>query len=118
MKKIVSLIIVLIAAGAAFFLLTRKAGPEQQLVGTWYDSKTEQVIVFNKDKSLEMTNKQEETRTGTWKIIGKKVKLELTSAADASGELPEGDISSIYLKFDGLNEDNFYTFSATFEKQE
>ncbi|MGT2923851.1 hypothetical protein ACVR0O_01420 [Streptococcus caviae] len=118
MKKIISIIVlVALVSGATFFFINRKSSPEDQVVGTWYNGKNDQTIILNKDKSLEMTNKDEEKRTGTWKIAGDKIKLDLTSSADASGELPKGEIKSIYIEFDGLNKDNFYTFSGTFEKQ-
>lgn len=122
MKKIVSIVVLLaIIAGGAFFFFNQKKGPEQQLVGTWYLSndikEAELTIVFNKDKTLKITNGKEQSRTGTWKLTSDKVKLQIDNAPDATGKLPKGEFRSIYLESDGIYEDSFYFFGGMFEKQ-
>ena len=78
MKKIIALVVLVLAvAGGVFFSLNQNSGPEKQIIGTWYDSKHDSTIVFNSDKTLEVTNNKDESRDGTWKIAGKYVKLKV-----------------------------------------
>lgn len=92
MKKIIALVVLVLAvAGGVFFFLNQNSGPEKQIIGTWYDSKHDSTIVFNSDKTLEVTNNKDESRDGTWKIAGKYVKLKVSSAASAKAELPGKD---------------------------
>jgi len=100
MKKIIALVVLVLAvAGGVFFLLNQNSGPEKQIIGTWYDSKHDSTIVFNSDKTLEVTNNKDESRDGTWKIAGKYVKLKVSSAASAKAELPGKDEKEVkYLK--------------------
>lgn len=118
MKKIISLIIlVVVVAGGAFFFFNQEKTPEQQIVGTWYEGKRNQTITFNKDKSMEMVNTKGDTRTGTWTLTGEELLIEITSDADASAEVPKGEIKSLYVQFIGVNEAGFPTFSGTFNKK-
>lgn len=123
MKKIIALVVLILAvAGGVFFFLNQNSGLEKQIIGTWYDSKHDSTIVFNSDKTLEVTNNKDESRDGTWKIAGKYVKLKVSSAASAKAELPEKDEKEVkYLKIqfnsiETVNSD-FRVADGTFEKQ-
>ena len=60
MKKIIALVVLVLAvAGGVFFFLNQNSGPEKQIIGTWYDSKHDSTIVFNSDKTLEVTNNKD-----------------------------------------------------------
>jgi len=105
-----------------FFFLNQNSGPEKQIIGTWYDSKHDSTIVFNSDKTLEVTNNKDESRDGTWKIAGKYVKLKVSSAASAKAELPgkdEKEVKYLKIQFNSIETVNsdFRVADGTFEKQ-
>ena len=121
MKKIIALVVLVLAvAGGVFFFLNQNSGPEKQIIGTWYDSKHDSTIVFNSDKTLEVTN----NRDGTWKIAGKYVKIKVSSAASAKAELPgkdedEKEVKYLKIQFNSIETVNsdFRVADGTFEKQ-
>lgn len=123
MKKIIALVVLVLAvAGGVFFFLNQNSGPEKQIIGTWYDSKHDSTIVFNSDKTLEVTNNKDESRDGTWKIAGKYVKLKVSSAASAQAELPgkdEKEVKYLKIQFNSIETVNsdFRVADGTFEKQ-
>ena len=123
MKKIIALVVLVLAvAGGVFFFLNQNSGPEKQIIGTWYDSKHDSTIVFNSDKTLEVTNNKDESRDGTWKIAGKYVKIEVSSAASAKAELPgkdEKEVKYLKIQFNSIETVNsdFRVADGTFEKQ-
>lgn len=123
MKKIIALVVLVLAvAGGVFFFLNQNSGPEKQIIGTWYDSKHDSTIVFNSDKTLEVTNNKDESRDGTWKIAGKYVKLKVYSAASAKAELPgkdEKEVKYLKIQFNSIETVNsdFRVADGTFEKQ-
>lgn len=123
MKKIIALVVLVLAvAGGVFFFLNQNSGPEKQIIGTWYDSKHDSTIVFNSDKTLEVTNNKDESRDGTWKIAGKYVKLKVSSAASAKAELPgkdEKEVKYLKIQFNSIETVNsdFRVADGTFEKQ-
>lgn len=122
-EKIIALVVLVLAvAGGVFFLLNQNSGPEKQIIGTWYDSKHDSTIVFNSDKTLEVTNNKDESRDGTWKIAGKYVKLKVSSAASAKAELPgkdEKEVKYLKIQFNSIETVNsdFRVADGTFEKQ-
>lgn len=123
MKKIIALVVLVLAvAGGVFFFLNQNSGPEKQIIGTWYDSKHDSTIVFNSDKTLEVTNNKDESRDGTWKIAGKYVKLKVSSVASAKAELPgkdEKEVKYLKIQFNSIETVNsdFRVADGTFEKQ-
>ena len=123
MKGIIALVVLVLAvAGGVFFFLNQNSGPEKQIIGTWYDSKHDSTIVFNSDKTLEVTNNKDESRDGTWKIAGKYVKLKAPSAASAKAELPgkdEKEVKYLKIQFNSIETVNsdFRVADGTFEKQ-
>ena len=125
MKKIIALVVLVLAvAGGVFFFLNQNSGPEKQIICTWYDSKHDSTIVFNSDKTLEVTNNKDESRDGTWKIAGKYVKIKVSSAASAKAELPgkdedEKEVKYLKIQFNSIETVNsdFRVADGTFEKQ-
>lgn len=123
MKKIIALVVLVLAVAAGiFFFLNQNSGPEKQIIGTWYDSKHDSTIVFNSDKTLEVTNNKDESRDGTWKIAGKYVKLKVSSTASAKAELPgkdEKEVKYLKIEFNSIETVNsdFRVADGTFEKQ-
>lgn len=69
MKKIIALVVFSIICGCrwSILFLNQNSGPEKQIIGTWYDSKHDSTIVFNSDKTLEVTNNKDESRDGIGK---------------------------------------------------
>lgn len=122
MKKMIAIIVAVLVllggAGTAFFVLTREKTPEQQIVGTWYDSQNDVTIVFKKDKSFEVTHEEDnDKRTGTWKVAGEKLKLDTTSGPDATAEIPKGEIKSLFFIFEVKDQGQFSLHNNTYDKQ-
>ena len=126
MKKIITIVIVVLVAlagvgGGAYYLLREKT-PEEQLVGTWYNEKYDVTITFKSDKTLEVVdegllNSSDNSREGTWRIAGNQVKFDLTSGPKAMGELPKGEIKSIYFNIYDQGNSGFHLYAAKYEKQ-
>ena len=93
MKKvliIVSVVVIALAGiGVGAYFLTREKSPEQQVVGTWYDGENDVTIELKSNKSLKITKESGESRTGTWRIAGDKIKFTATSGPKAEGELSQ-----------------------------
>lgn len=123
MKKILSLVIVVLAVGAglAFFFLNQKKGLEHQIVGTWVGPNSYNTITFKADKKVEMTYEYEDkemTAEGSWKMVGDTLKFELTYAPDGKiTEVPEGEFSTVYIDFDEQGEKGFWVSTGMYEKQ-
>ena len=120
MKKvliIVSVVVIALAGiGVGAYFLTREKSPKQQVVGTWYDGENDVTIELKSNKSLKITKESGESRTGTWRIAGDKIKFTATSGSKAKGELSTGKIESIFFEFTNTNV-SYALHDATYEKQ-
>ena len=124
MKKVIAIVVVLLVVlggvGAGAYVLLRPKTPEQQLVGNWYDEKQDVTITFKADKTLEVIKEDSDgdSRTGSWRMAGKQVKIDATSGPKGYGELPEGEITSIYFEFPVYDQNmKFFINSGNFKKQ-
>jgi len=120
MKKVLiivsAVVIALAGIGVGAYFLTREKSPEQQVVGTWYDGENDVTIELKSNKSLKITKESGESRTGTWRIAGDKIKFTATSGPKAEGELSTGKIESIFFEFTNTNV-SYALHDATYEKQ-
>lgn len=75
------------------FFFNRQSGPNQEIVGTWYDTR-DQVIVFNGDGTLTATNTRHEKRKGKWEITpANKLRIKISPSIDGESPLLDPDLN-------------------------